>query len=100
MGWFGSSEKKSSESRLWGLVGTGAATLAAVLARRTVERGWRRFSGEGPPKNPRARTTSWREALVWAGVAALASAIARLVARRGAAGLWSRVSGDDPPVDA
>lgn len=86
-----------SEKQTWMIVGTFSALGAGVLAQMLVGRGWRRYTGKAPPKNPAGAETSWLEALLWTAVIGLVGGVARLVARRAAASVWRLRTGAYPP---
>lgn len=82
---------------LWKALATGAAVLAAVVARNVVTSGWRRAVQADPPANPADPSTGWGEAITWAALTGALVGIARMVAQRGAARSWNRVTGGLPP---
>lgn len=82
----------------WTLVAGSAGLLAAVVARKGLEGGWRWWSGEHPPENPADPRVTWGNALLWAGATGAAMALARLLALRGSAAGWKAVKGAHPPL--
>jgi hypothetical protein len=89
---------KADERVKWALIAGGTAAFASMLARRGLERGWRRFSGQHPPENPADPDVTWGHALVWAGASATVVALARLLALRGSAAGWKALKGSPPPM--
>lgn len=87
-----------SRTAKWTAVSAGTAALAGVLARKSLEQGWRRVAGREPPRNPASSDTPWREALVWGGLTGLGVGVARVAARRGAASGWRRIVGRRAPT--
>jgi hypothetical protein len=90
--------KQNDDQLKWTLLAGGTAALAAMLARKGLERGWRRWAGGDPPENPADPRVTWGNALLWAGASATAMAIARLLALRGSAAGWKALKGDRPPL--
>jgi hypothetical protein len=86
-----------SEKQTWMIVGTFSALGAGIVAQMLLQRGWKRFVGKAPPKNPAAADTSWGEAILWTAVIGMIGGIARLMARRGAAEAWRLRVGHYPP---
>lgn len=82
---------------LWKALASGAAVLAAILARKVLVSGWRGARHAEPPTNPADPTTSWGEAVTWAALTGALVGVARMLAQRGAAQSWNRVTGDLPP---
>lgn len=80
----------------WEMIGTGAAAVAAVTARRTLTAGWEKGTGTKPPANPADPTTEWRQAVLWAVLTGAVIGLVRMLATRQAAVLAKRYSGDLP----
>ena len=69
-----------------------AATIAAQIATKVVNRVWVKTTGKPPPTQPNSPDTRWVEAVGWLVVSGTSIGIARLVASRRAAAAWERVS--------
>jgi hypothetical protein len=82
----------------WSLIAGGTAALAALVARKGLEGGWRWWAGDDPPENPADPRVTWGHALLWAGASAAAMALARLLALRGTAAGWKALRGTQPPI--
>jgi hypothetical protein len=63
-------------------VGTFAAVAAAMVTRKLVTAGWKRFTGKEPPSDPQDPHVGFGEALSWAIVLGVTMETARLVAQR------------------
>ena len=85
-----------SEDRIWEAVALGAAALAAVGVRQTLQAGWERYTGDEPPMNPAARSVGWGDALAWTVATGVAVGLGRLLAERGAAAGWRKIRGRYP----
>ena len=86
------------DETLWNVATTAAAIGAGLAARTVLKSGWRRMTGDEPPRNPAASSVGWGDALAWTVATGVAVGVARLLARRGAAAGWETVTGDAPPV--
>ena len=64
------------------VVGTFAALGAAMVTRRLVTAGWKRFTGKEPPDDPQDQTVGFGEALSWAVILGVAMETARVLAAR------------------
>ena len=64
------------------VVGTFAALAAAMITRKLVTAGWKRFTGKEPPDDPQDQSVGFGEALSWAIILGVAMETARLVAQR------------------
>ncbi len=51
------------ERRVWQLVASGSAVLAAVGTRKLLRGGWRRWRRGEPPENPADPSVGWGEAI-------------------------------------
>jgi len=80
----------------WKVLGTGAAVLAGVLAKRLVTAGWKLGTGNPPPVNPEDPDVSWKEAIGWAVASGAVVGIARLLATRKAAAYYTKSAGHRP----
>lgn len=83
----------------WLVVGSGAAALAGLGARKALEGAWEMATGRPAPENPEMRHVEWRDAIAWAAASGLVIGVARLVGQRLAAQSWVAITGDDPPHD-
>lgn len=86
------------EDQAWNVVVLGAAIGAGIVTRSLLKAGWRRATGDEPPKNPAASSVGWGEALAWTAATGVAVGVARLLARRGAAAGWEKVKGEKAPA--
>lgn len=81
---------------VWKVIGTGAAVMAATVARNVLEKGWRAAFGKNPPVNPESPDTEWMEALLWAVVSGALIGTARMLATRQAAHYYQKSAGHLP----
>lgn len=81
----------------WSVLGGVSAALAALVAKKGVELGWRKATGHEPPANPESPDTTWQEALGFAVLSGTVLGVARLLARRAAARSWRKATGSLPP---
>ena len=65
------------------LVG-GAALIGAMVIRKLMEKSWVIITKENPPKNPKDREVSWKEAIIWAVCTGAIIGLTKLVMRRNA----------------
>ncbi len=85
------------KSKVWSVIVTGAAMVAAWVAREAAAKLWSRFADTEAPVNPADRSSSWGAATGWAVVAGVAAGVARVLGRRGAASAWEQVTGETAP---
>jgi hypothetical protein len=90
--------EEMDEQVKWKLIAGGAGTLAALIALKSLQGGWRMWAGEDPPENPADPRVTWAHALLWAGASASVMALARLLALRGSAAGWKAIKGSPPPL--
>ena len=86
-----------NDKNKWLVVGSAAAALAGLGARKGLEAAWKAATGKPAPENPEMRHVKWPDALMWAAVSGLTIGIARLVGQRLAAEGWRTLLGEDPP---
>ncbi len=84
------------QDKLWKLTATGAAVVAAIVARNALTKGWKAVVHTDPPRNPADPTTDVTEALAWSAATGAAVGVARMAARRAAAGAWASRTGQLP----
>lgn len=66
------------------LLAGAATTAAAVVAKRAVELGWERVTGDAPPSAAEASDDrGLRDLIIWTGVLAASVTLARKLAQRG-----------------
>lgn len=85
-------------NKTWSFTAAAAAIAAAFGTRALLRSGWRRATGDDPPKNPADSSVGWGDALAWTAATGVAIGVARLLAQRGAAAGWKKATGDKPPV--
>jgi hypothetical protein len=56
--------------------------LADRAARRIAARGYTRWTGERPPRNPATLGVTWPQAIVWTALAGALGGVARMASRR------------------
>lgn len=81
---------------MWNVVGSGAAVLAAIAARKALTSGWEAATGTEPPENPADPSTDWKEAVAWGVLTGAVVGVARMLASRETARVAQRVSGQLP----
>lgn len=81
---------------VWKILGTGAAVLAANLAKNALEKGWGLAFGKTPPSNPESPDTNWVEAIAWAVASGAIIGTARMLATRQAAHYYRKSAGHLP----
>jgi len=84
-------------SKLWTVFSLASALLAAAVARKAIDAGWRAATGKQPPQNPADPDVRMAEAITWAVVSGTFVALARMVAQRRAATYYRRSAGHLPP---
>jgi hypothetical protein len=82
---------------IWLAVAAGAATLGAIVVRKSLEQAWRLATDDDPPQDPASHDTPWRDALIWTAANGALLGIGQLVARRGAEAGWHQLTGHYPP---
>lgn len=86
------------ERKVWRLVASGSAVLAAVGTRKLLRGGWRRWRRGEPPENPADPSVGWGEAIAWTVATGVAVGLGRLIARRSAAAGWRLLREENPEV--
>jgi hypothetical protein len=87
----------SGSSKLWTVFSLVSALLAAAIAKKTLDTGWRAATGKQPPQNPADPDVHMGEAIAWAVVSGTFVALARMLAQRRAAQYYARSAGHLPP---
>jgi Protein of unknown function (DUF4235) len=87
----------SGDSKLWTVFSLMSALLAAALAKKTLDAGWKAATGKRPPENPADPDVQMGEAIAWAVVSGTFVATARMLAQRRAANYYRRSAGHLPP---
>lgn len=82
--------------RLWNIVGSGAAVLAAIAARKALTAGWEAATGNEPPENPADPQVPWRQAIGWGMLTGAIVGVARMLANRETAKVAQKVTGKLP----
>jgi hypothetical protein len=78
------------------MAGAGAAVGTSV-ARKALDKTWKKATGKEPPANPEHPDVRWSEAVTWAVGSAAIAALVRLLMQRRVAATWRRASGELPP---
>ena len=84
-------------SRLWTAFSLLSALMAAAVARKALDTGWKAATGKEPPENPADPDVNMAEAVAWAVVTGAFIALARMLAQRRAASYYLRSAGHLPP---
>ncbi len=84
---------------LWSVAASGAAVLAATVAKKALTRGWIARRGK-VPGNPATGETTWNEALAWAVVSGVTVGVVRLLAQRGVAAAFVKAGRTLPTAAA
>src|SRR5262245_36904450 len=84
-------------SRLWTAFSLVSALMAAAVARKALDTGWKAATGKNPPENPADPDVQMGEAIAWAVVTGAFVALARMLAQRRAASYYRRSAGHLPP---
>jgi hypothetical protein len=84
-------------SRLWTAFSLVSALVAAAVARKALDTGWKAATGKHPPENPADPDVQMGEAIAWAVVTGAFVALARMLAQRRAASYYRRSAGHLPP---
>jgi hypothetical protein len=87
----------SGDSKLWTVFSLASALLAAAVAKKALDTGWRAATGKQPPQNPADPDVHMGEAIAWAVVSGTFVALARMLAQRRAANYYLRSAGHLPP---
>jgi len=87
----------SGSSKLWTVFSVASALVAAALAKKALDTGWRAATGKHPPENPADPDVAMGEAVAWAVVSGTFVALARMIAQRRAADYYTRSAGHLPP---
>lgn len=82
---------------VWKTLALGSGLVASRLTRKVLENGWRKKTGDEPPRNPAAPGTQWKEAFAWAAASGTALAASKVLATGGAAKAWQKTTGKLPP---
>ena len=88
---------EQDSSKVWGAFSLVAALLAATVAKKGLNAGWKAATGKEPPGNPADPDVDISEALIWAAVSGTLVAVVRMLATRRAAGYYARSTGKLPP---
>jgi Protein of unknown function (DUF4235) len=87
----------SGSSKLWTVFSVVSALVAAALAKKALDTGWRAATGKHPPENPADPDVAMGEAVAWAVASGTFVALARMLAQRRAADYYARSAGHLPP---
>lgn len=85
-----------SGSLTWKVLASLSTVAAGIAARKVLNTGFRKTTGNQPPANPEAPGTSWREAIGWAVASGAAMGLARMLATRKAADVYRKSTGHLP----
>lgn len=92
-----SKDAAEQSSKVWSVFSLVAALLAATVARKGLDAGWKAATGKQPPANPADPDVALAEALAWAALSGTLVAVARMLATRRAAGYYAKSTGHLPP---
>lgn len=81
----------------WKAVAVTTGLAAAKATRTALDKGWRKTTGDDPPRNPAAPGTDWKQAAAWAAASGTALALTKVAATNGAARAWKKTTGNLPP---
>jgi hypothetical protein len=87
----------SGGSKIWTVFSLVSALVAAAVAKKAIDTGWRAATGKNPPENPADPDVQMGEAVAWAVVSGTFVALARMLAQRRAADYYRRSAGRLPP---
>ena len=87
----------SESSKLWTVFSVVSALIAAAVAKKALDTGWKAATGKHPPVNPADPDVAMGEAVIWAAVSGTFIALARMLAQRRAADYYARSAGHLPP---
>jgi len=76
-------------SKLWTVFSVVSALVAAALAKKALDTGWKAATGKHPPENPADPDVAMGEAVAWAVVSGTFVALARMIAQRRAANYYA-----------
>ena len=84
-------------SKMWAVMSLISGLIAAQIARRALNTGWKAATGKEPPANPADPDVAMREAVLWAAVSGTTIALSRMAIGRRAANYYARSTGHLPP---
>jgi hypothetical protein len=84
-------------SKIWTVFSLMSALLAAAVAKKALDTGWKAATGKRPPENPADPDVQTGEAIAWAVASGTFVALARMFAQRRAADYYRRSAGHLPP---
>jgi hypothetical protein len=87
----------NGSSKLWTVFSVVSALMAAALAKKALDTGWKAATGKHPPENPADPDVAMGEAVAWAVISGTFVALARMIAQRRAADYYARSAGHLPP---
>lgn len=87
----------SGGSKIWTAFSLASALLAAAVAKKALDTGWKAATGKHPPENPADPDVRTSEAVAWAVASGTFVALARMFAQRRAADYYRRSAGHLPP---
>jgi hypothetical protein len=87
----------SGSSKTWTAFSVLSALVAAALAKKALDTGWKAATGKHPPVNPADPDVAMGEAVAWAVVSGTFVALARMLAQRRAANYYTKSAGHLPP---
>jgi hypothetical protein len=90
-------ESDGGNSKLWTAFSLVSALLAAAVAKKALDTGWKAATGKHPPENPADPDVQTGEAVAWAVASGTFIALARMFAQRRAADYYRRSAGHLPP---
>jgi hypothetical protein len=90
-------ESDGGSSKIWTAFSLVSALLAAAVAKKALDTGWKAATGKHPPENPADPDVQTGEAIAWAVASGTFIALARMFAQRRAADYYRRSAGHLPP---
>src|SRR6476659_5180619 len=84
-------------SKIWTAFSLVSALLAAAIAKKALDTGWKAATGKHPPENPADPDGRTGEAVAWAVASGTFVGLARMFAQRRAADYYRRSAGRLPP---
>lgn len=81
----------------WKALALTSGLAAGTVTKTVLNKGWKRATGDDPPRNPAAPGTTWKQAFAWAAASGTALGVAKVVATQGAAKAWTKTTGSLPP---